>query len=499
MSLSVLTKPIGLISKVLMAKYFGAGAQYDAYLISFFLVNFLANTLTRVFTAVAIPYITELRSQESGERIFRLMNAALIMFMAPMVAYPIFLLTRGNLAVRLIVPNAASDTKALATQMLLLMAVPGLITVFIGVINSVLNLNKAHRLPAAMPIINSMTMLLVLIAGHKSWGIWALPIAYSISMVIRGSVGLGYALYRGHFRIARPLAPKGFRRELWSRSWMVLVSSAILAVNHFMDKFFASGLAPGSISSIAYSATLVDFGCQIFQLSLVAVMFTQMSELIAAERMAECGAYIQLNTRKLAKLVVPVSIAISLASFEIVGVLFQRDAFTTEDSVRTASALSMYMLGMPALLINLIAARVFHSLKLLKLKIWLAVQYIGTNVLGNFFLVGPLKVMGLAISSTLAINIHLGLSIFLLYRQNRQLRMREISITMFRHYLLGLVTILLFRLMGLGDFFSSHLVNSGAKWELIIAGTAKGLSVLVIFFLLHLLQKRTFAIRSHKC
>jgi len=480
MIFSVTTKPIGLIFQVLLAKYYGAGFHYDAYLLSFFLVNFLAKTLTRVFAAVTIPYLTTLKLESDERRLNEMANATILIFMAPMVVYSILLMFKGNVAVGLISANAPDQTIALTGQMLKIMALPGILIVFIESMNSIFNRNKIFRIAAAMPIIDSVTMLLILVLGHKAWGIWALPIAFSVSQVLRAVVSIGFAISKGVFRIALPQVPLSFLRELWSRSWMVLLSSAILAANMFVDKFFAAGLVEGSISSIAYSMTLVNFGLQIFQISLVTVMFTHMSEYIARKEMNECGNYIELNFRKLAALVVPISIAVSIASPELVRVLFQRDAFSIEDAERTSSALSMYMLGMPALLLNLVIARVYHSLGKLRVKIWLAVQYIVTNVVGNILLIGPLKVTGLAVSSSLAINLHLGLSLFILFRYRLGLRVGSISMVLIRHYLYGVLTWVTYWLIGVNGFFD-HLVQAEGWFVYVGIGAARGLSVLIIY------------------
>jgi len=298
MSLSVMTKPIGLVSQVLMAKFYGAGVHYDAYLLSYFLVTFLAMTLGRVFSAVIIPFLTTLRIGNDGHKLNELVNATLLLFAAPMVVFSAFLIFGGGWAVSIVAPNAPHETKTLTIQMLKIMAIPGIMMALVETINSIFNLNKAFRIPAMMPIINSVTMLVILVLGHKSWGIWALPIAFSLSQTIRAVVSVSFALAKEFIKLVPPLVSRNFLKELWSRSWVVLVSSTILTVNLFVDKYFASGLVEGSISSIAYSITLVNFGSQIFQFSLVTVMFTKMSEFIAKNQMDECGRYIELNFNK---------------------------------------------------------------------------------------------------------------------------------------------------------------------------------------------------------
>ena len=64
-----------------------------------------------------------------------------------------------------------------------------------------------------------------------------------------------------------------------------------------------------------------------------------------------------------------------------------------------------------ALVINGIVARIFHALRRVRERVWLNVQYILTNVVGNILLVRVLATKGLAISSSAAIILHLVLAL----------------------------------------------------------------------------------------
>ncbi|MBM3495648.1 MAG: hypothetical protein FJX72_15195, partial [Armatimonadetes bacterium] len=83
MSLAVLTKPIGLVSQVLMAKFYGAGTHYDAYILSLFLISFLTNTISRVFHAVTIPFIADQRHRMGERELSALVNALIAICLIP--------------------------------------------------------------------------------------------------------------------------------------------------------------------------------------------------------------------------------------------------------------------------------------------------------------------------------------------------------------------------------------------------------------------------------
>jgi putative peptidoglycan lipid II flippase len=289
-----------------------------------------------------------------------------------------------------------------------------------------------------MPVLNSLSMLAALLLWHDRLGIWALPAGFALSQVLQWPLVHLRALRVKALLPVRPALERREFRKLGDLIGMVLLGQVLLMVTAFLDRWFATGLEVGSISSLTYALTLTNFGLVLFTTSLVTVMYPRMSEAIAAGDLAGCSEYIRANLSRLAYLVVPASLAAALAAPEIVQVLFQRGAFDAEAAVRTSGVTTMYLLGLPAMIINGLVARIFHSLQLLRDKVWLALQYLLTNALLNFALIGVLQVQGLALASTLAINLHLLLSLWILHRRHSGLATGPFAAIVGRAYGLGL-------------------------------------------------------------
>lgn len=480
MSLAVLTKPIGLVSQVLMAKFYGAGIHYDAYILSLFLISFLTNTISRVFHAVTIPFIADQRHRMGERELSALVNALIIICLIPQAALAFVLVFESSWLVSIAAPNAPAETKDLTVQMLRLMAIPSILATLVETLKAVLNANRAFRLPAAAPIINSAVMLALLVTTHKTLGIWALPVAFIVSNALQAALLLWYADFRRAIARVRPQAGTDMLQTLWRRSWMILLATVVLVANTFVDKFFASGLDAGSVSAVAYAGTLMNLGMQVFQFSLVTVMFTRLSEDLAQDRIDACNQYLDENLRRMARIVVPVCLAVGIASHEVVEVLFQRDAFSAEDTARTAGALYMYMLGLPAFLINLVVASAYHAMKQLGDKVWLAVQYLVTSVVCNLLLVKPFGVTGLAISATLSINLHLALSAYVLSRSKVGLAVGKISRGVLLFYVMGLATWFIYQFGGL-DRLLDAIGTEGGRGHAFLVGSLRGAAVFLVY------------------
>lgn len=472
MGLTLLIKPIGLVTQMLMAKHFGAGAEYDAYAFSTFLVLFLDTFIGQSYNAIAVPVTIQLRERLDRDALLQFQNAVLAAFLVPVLAYMTLLLLGTPLVVKLLGPNLPAETYTRVVPMVRWLAIPGLALMSVTMVKAILNLNHRYSVAGSMPLLNAIIVLGVLLLTHRRWGILSLVAGFAAAAITQIVIIIVFAFRTGSVALARPQAPPGQLKRMWSMGWVFIISQVLLTGAVSVDKIFATGLPPGSVSSISYSSTILNMGIQLFSFSLVVVMFTRMSELIAAGRMAECNAYILDNLNRQARLVVPVSLALCLASGDIVRVLFQRGAFDAEDAARTAGVLSIYLLGLPAQIINAMVARVYHSLQRLRDRIWLNAQYLATILIGNLVLIGPLQVKGLALSATLAINLHLLLSFWLLSRGTPGLQVGKFVAVVARAYALAGMAVLVYYLTGFArllDSWSVRHTSGGA----VLVGTSR--------------------------
>jgi len=460
MSFTLLTKPIALMTQVIIARYYGAGVELDAYTFALFPVQFLAITVTHVFSAVAIPQLTKMnKSMESGEY-HAYQNAMVLFFYVPTVLLMTCFLFGGRAFVDLVGSNLPRETKDYAYDMLRFLALPAILLCLVGAKATLLNLHQRFRAPGLMPPLNAAVVLVCILLLNGRYGIWSLPIGLAVSQVIQVPILLYRALSTRILTFAKPAMSRDGISQRWSLSWMVLITQGLLMINTFMDKWFATGLETGSISSINYSMTLINFCQQLFSLSLIVVMFTKMSEFLANNDIPGINAYIDGNLKKVANLVVPVSLGLFIISPEVIRILFQRGAFDAADGIRTSDALGMYLLGVPALVINGVVTKIFQSLQKLRQKIFLALQYIVTNIIGNVILVKSLATMGLAISSSIAINLHLVLSLLVLNLFRSGLKIRAFMAIIGRAYVMGGIAWAGYALLGLEEFFDGLVDES---------------------------------------
>ena len=128
MGMAVLVKPLGLVTQMLLASYFGAGVQYDAYVFTIFLVAFFEYTIGGVFRAVVVPLTIKLKATLNAKEIFKYQNAVYLIFILPVVFYMGIMVVRIDIVTNLIAPKLPLETHNYIAQMIKVMAGPGIRT-----------------------------------------------------------------------------------------------------------------------------------------------------------------------------------------------------------------------------------------------------------------------------------------------------------------------------------------------------------------------------------
>ena len=125
----------------------------------------------------------------------------------------------------------------------------------------------------------------------------------------------------------------------------------------------------------------------------------------------------------------------------------------------------------------------------MKEKIWLGVQFLVMNVALNALLIGPLKVMGLALASTITIYCHLLLSFWVLHRYRLGLRVEEWMAVFLRNHVIAGATFLIYVATGFPRLMSSWSIRGTTSGDLVI-GICKGMFVCIVYGIMYLGWRR---------
>lgn len=180
----------------------------------------------------------------------------------------------------------------------------------------------------------------------------------------------------------------------------ILAAESMVASNMVVDKVFAGALAPGSVAVLEYADRARVIPQVLLASTLMPVAYAAWSHK-RAQGQADFGAAVDQSLRWVAALSAPVLAGMFIARVPLVHWMFERGAFTPQDSWETAQVLRWYLPGVWPALLGLMALRAHVIARRVWLLAGLALLSTVDNALLNLVLIPPLGLEGIALATTL--------------------------------------------------------------------------------------------------
>ncbi|MDX4058599.1 murein biosynthesis integral membrane protein MurJ [Aliarcobacter skirrowii] len=180
------------------------------------------------------------------------------------------------------------------------------------------------------------------------------------------------------------------------------LGSSTLHISAFIDTWLASFLVSGSISYLYYANRVFQLPLAIFAIATSIALFPMVAR--AIKNKDEQRALKLMKKSSLILFVVlsfSMLVGIILDEF-IIKILFQRGAFTSEDTVNTALILTMYLIGLLPFGLAKIFSLWLYAKEQQLLSAKISMQSLAWNIVFSLALIYPFEAAGLAFASTLS-------------------------------------------------------------------------------------------------
>ncbi|MDD3445823.1 MAG: murein biosynthesis integral membrane protein MurJ [Zavarzinia sp.] len=475
---TMMSRVLGFVRDTLFAAILGASMSADAFMVAFRLPNFLRALFAEgAFNAAFVPLYSRILSGPEGEkRAARFAGEiASLLTIALLSVVTLFMVFMPQ-AMHVLAPGFSEDPVKFALAVdLTRLAFPYLAYIsLVSLQGAILNAHHKFAAPAATPIM----MNLVLIAGLL------IPFRYldvahtqSIAVTVAGIaqfLWLAWHMQRNGFalRLHRPrLGPEV--RRFFKLLGPAVIGAGIYQVNVLIDMVLASLLPEGTVSYLFYADRLNQLPLAVIGIAISTALLPLLSRQLAEGR-RELAVETQNRALEGALLLtLPAAAALACLPETIIGVLFQRGAFTAQDTVETARALGILGLGLPAFTASKVFTPAFHAREDTTTPVRLAFIALLINLVVALSLMWSLQQAGLALASTVAAWCNTAQLMFILHKRgyfspDARLLGRALR-------LLAATAVMAAALLGLEwqlrPFFERDLLwRAGALFALIVAG-----------------------------
>jgi putative peptidoglycan lipid II flippase len=391
----LMSRVTGLIRESLMARLFGAGLTFDAFMLGFRIPNltrdlFAEGALSSAFVPVFTEYLQQ-RSKAEAARLAQLVGSALILVVgAVCLAGVIF----SPWLVGWLAPGFAAvpGKHELAVEMTRIMFPFLLLVALAAQAMGVLNACNEFAIPAlASTFFNIGSVVFGLLLGFWA-GPWIglSPIeGMAIGVVLGGALQLLWqvpALLRHGFSY-RPLFDwkhEGLRR-IFLMMGPAILGNAAVQINVMVNTNLASSLQDpvrgfdGPVSWLGYAFRFMQLPLGLFGVAMGAATLPSISRSAAAGNLDEFRSTLSRSLGMVFLLTIPSSIGLLVLGRSIIGAIYQGGQFALYDTQQTASALSFYAIGLVGYAATKILNPAFYALGDSRTPMWISLASIGIN------------------------------------------------------------------------------------------------------------------------
>jgi len=419
---TLLSRVLGLVRDVVIARAFGATLGVDAFLVAFRIPNFLRRLFAEgAFSQSFVPVLSEYRSQRTQAEV-----EDLAAHVAGMLGGVLLLVTAiGVLAAPVLVlvfaPGFLADSEKYAlTVDMLRITFPYILFISLTAFAAgCLNSYGRFGVPAFTPVLLNLSLIAcaillapglerpvvglawgVLIAGIVQLG-FQLPFLARLGLLVRPRWRRGH---EGVRRILRLLVPAAF-------------GVSVAQINLLVDTLIASFLVTGSITWLYLSDRMVEFPLGVFGIALATVILPSLSRQHAEGSGERFSDTLDWGLRLVVLITVPAAAGLAALAGPVLATLFHYGAYGTHDVEMASLSLMAYALGLIGFVGVKILAPGFYSRQDTRTPVRIGVVAMLSNIVLNLLLVVPLAHAGLALATSLSAFLNSGLLLRALRRE----------------------------------------------------------------------------------
>jgi putative peptidoglycan lipid II flippase len=361
--ITLISKVTGFAREMVIAGSYGAGVATDAFRVAQGIPTLFFTSIGTALATVLIPIFTQNFKEGGKDKAFSFARKLTTITLVITGGLSLLGVIAAPWVVRLFAPGFSGQAYDISVQLTRIMF-PGLLfTVLAYLATGVLQSLGQFTVPALTGLpMNFIVIAVVLTIGSK-FGIYALAWSTLVGIMLQYLIQWPSLRKRGYcfywkFDLQDPSI-----RQVGKLITPVILGTAILQINTLVDRMFASNLPAGSISVLDYCNKLTGLVTGIIIIAVGAVALPKFSQLAVSEKRGELSSLVGQVLSALNALIIPMAVGLAVLRVPIVRFVYERGAFTPQDTELTASALLFGSVGLVGVGMREMAARAFYALK----------------------------------------------------------------------------------------------------------------------------------------
>ena len=402
---TLISRILGYLRDILIAIFLGASIYADAFFVAFRLPNTFRRLFAEgTFNAAFIPSYTsaKIEDKKKGKKFADDVLSSLLLILLFIVTiveiftpYLIYIIAPGFLEDQ-IKFNLAVELTRITFPFLLFVS---LSSFFAGILNS----NNKFAAAAAAPIILNVVLIISLIYSFIQGLDYSKQLSYGVT--VAGIIQLFFLIYvtKKFYKPALNFSLKFSNkvRFFFKKLLPSILSSGVTQINILIGTIIASFQA-SAVSYLYYADRIYQINLAIAGIAIGTVVLPQLSKLIELKNKLEIES-IQNKALELSLfLSIPATIALIIASTQIVSALFGYGSFSEMSVKNSAIALYFFAFGLPAFSLIKIFSSFFFARHDTKTPFYISLFSVVLNIIISVSLFSKIGFIIIPISTSIS-------------------------------------------------------------------------------------------------
>ncbi|RKQ69088.1 murein biosynthesis integral membrane protein MurJ [Litorimonas taeanensis] len=401
-ALIIAGKILGLLKDVVISATFGTGAAIDAYFMAMNISTVFFAAFTTTITLVFLPLYHDrlLNRGESEASIYA--NSILNVFAIISCGFMLVLITFAPQIMSAIDLSSATERRDISIIALRLMATSYVFSTITTFLTSMQLARKSYFYLHFVPIISNMMVILAALFFASQFGVYAIIIAGVLAWIIQipfhSFITRKYFSYRAKINLSKAdLAKLGL---LIVPAFLGLLADQL---NVLVTTILVTSLDLGAISALNYAYKLILLASGTFVVAVMTMMFPLFSEHAAKRDMDALSSAVKRGIRLICLIMVPITAVTLFYHQDIVSIVFERGAFSREDTLLTSPILFYFAFGLIFMGLREVLNKAFYALKRTTLPLYVSLFSVGLNIPLSLLWIKSMQANGLALAVSVSI------------------------------------------------------------------------------------------------
>lgn len=454
-AISLAGKLIGFVRDAVIAAYYGANWQTDAFFFAQSMPSIIfpavCNSLSTAFLSI---YVSKSVEDRRGADEYASNILSFSVFSS--IGLSILAIILSPILVPLFAPGFSDKQSALAIHLTRITMGAFVLIMLQYMLGAILSARKLYYSAQIASLFYNLSVILITILLGPGQNMDTLTITVVIGHLIQVISLVVFLKKRFIFLPTRHFLDNE-TKKLVTLTLPILVGNSIVQINNIVDKILSSLFGNGAMSALSYSNTLNRFITGIVITTLSTVIYPVMTEKYSKEDHESFTETICKSISLVVIVLAPISVITTMCAPDIVSFVYERGSFDANASKLTSFALAFYGFMYVFSAVQEIITRAFYAMKDTKTPLRTASIAIMANAFLSIMFSRILRLGGIALGTTLSTLFAAIMLLIALKKEVTDINFKGIvptllKITVSAAVLLGIIFILKSTLSGISAF-----------------------------------------------